>query len=238
LGPETEWTSEQRRQVEGAATAIRNATGEAVKLAKQTPHRVVRELYEQFIAYGRAYADSLADYTPADNYLASANVSAGRAITALCNAIENGAINRALAVAPADSPLATAGVISPEDAQPFIAEPNKICSRWLERDKQFNEDTADWQNSDTSLTADQWSPEQRAIQLAALPRLAEYADDIESLGEQSDNPVIADFTQAAAIYLRAYVSAGSSYVQADSFLASTAFRFGNTVTSACQAQLD
>jgi hypothetical protein len=238
LGPETEWTSEQRQQVQGAATAIRNATSEAVELARQTPHRVVRELYEQFIAYGREYADSIPNYTPADNYLASANVSAGRAITALCNAITYGATNRALAVESAEPPTDVADVTAPDEAQPLLVEPNQICSRWLERDKQFNDATADWQNSDTNLTADQWSPEQRSIQLAALPQLTEYASDIESLGEQSDNPVIADFTQAAAIYLRAYVSSGTSYVQADSFLASTAFRFGNTVTSACQAQLD
>ncbi len=46
-----------------------------VNLAKQTPHRVVRELYEQYIAYGRAYVDSIPTYMPADDVLADVNVS-------------------------------------------------------------------------------------------------------------------------------------------------------------------
>ena len=86
--PLPNWTPEQRTQVEAVATAMRNAADQTVPLAKQTPHRVVREIYDQFIAYGRAYADSITDYSPADNGLASANVSASCAIIGICNAIE------------------------------------------------------------------------------------------------------------------------------------------------------
>jgi len=41
-----------------------------VALAKRTPHRVMRELYEQFIAYSRAYADRIPTYTPPDDNFA------------------------------------------------------------------------------------------------------------------------------------------------------------------------
>jgi hypothetical protein len=34
----------------------------------------MRELYEQFIAYGRAYADSLATYVPGDDFLSRAEM--------------------------------------------------------------------------------------------------------------------------------------------------------------------
>ena len=45
------------------ADAMRDAADQSVQLAKLTPHRVVRELYEQFIAYARAYSDAIPTYT-------------------------------------------------------------------------------------------------------------------------------------------------------------------------------
>ncbi len=45
--------------------AFDEAADQTVPLVKMTPHRVMRELYEQFIAYGRAYSDSLPLYTGA-----------------------------------------------------------------------------------------------------------------------------------------------------------------------------
>ena len=68
LGPSSEWTPDQRSHVQAVVTALRNAAEQIVPLAKQTPHRVMRELYEQFVAYGRGYADSSTSYTPVDGY--------------------------------------------------------------------------------------------------------------------------------------------------------------------------
>ena len=56
-------------------SAFDAAARQTVPLVRLTPHRVMRELYEQFIAYARAYADSLPTYTEADNHLASIAVS-------------------------------------------------------------------------------------------------------------------------------------------------------------------
>ena len=59
----TAWTPEQRAQYEAVGQAMRSAAEQTVALAKMTPHRVMRELYEQTIAYWRAYADSIPTYT-------------------------------------------------------------------------------------------------------------------------------------------------------------------------------
>jgi hypothetical protein len=67
------------------------------------------------------------------------------------------------------------------------------------------------------------------------PLIAEYANQVEAAGRQSGNPVLEDFAIAAALYLRAYVSVGGSYISADSWLSYTGFRFSNLVESACQA---
>ena len=60
--PATEWTPEQRAHYEEVGRAARNAADQTVQLAKLTPHRVMRELYEQFIAYTRAYSDAIPNY--------------------------------------------------------------------------------------------------------------------------------------------------------------------------------
>ena len=56
--PATDWTPEQRAQYDEVGRAMRAAADQTVPLAKLTPHRVMRELYEQFIAYARAYSDA------------------------------------------------------------------------------------------------------------------------------------------------------------------------------------
>ena len=48
---------------ESVGKAMRSAADQTVNLVKSTPHRVMRELYEQFIAYARAFADTVPTYT-------------------------------------------------------------------------------------------------------------------------------------------------------------------------------
>ncbi len=57
------WTPAIRAQYEAVGQAMRSAADQMVSLVKLTPHRVMRELYEQFIAYSRAYADRIPTYT-------------------------------------------------------------------------------------------------------------------------------------------------------------------------------
>ncbi|WP_155948384.1 hypothetical protein [Mycobacterium sp. URHB0044] len=237
LGPASEWTAEQRRQTEAVAAAMRNAADQVVTLAKQTPHRVVREIYQQFIAYGRAYADSLPSYVPADDGLASAFVSAGSALIGICNTIEYGSASRSIGIASAPSPTQ---VVPPTDLSnpiPFIASSNPACAAWVQRLDGFNSTTSsDWQNRDAGVPASEWTPERRAVELAARPLLMEYANDITEAGRQSDNPVFQDFAFAAALYTKAYLAAGDNYNgAADGWLNYTAFRLANLVSGACRA---
>ena len=67
-----------RAQYEAVGQAMRSAADQMVPLVKLTPHRVMRELYEQFIAYSRAYAERIPTYTPQDDNLALASVTVRR----------------------------------------------------------------------------------------------------------------------------------------------------------------
>lgn len=233
LGPRSTWTPQQQSEVEEVAKGIRNATGQLVALAKQTPHRVMRELYGQYIAYGRAYADSIPDYEPSNNRLADVNVAVGNALAAICTAIDNGAANRSLIQSPIDPPTEVAPVGDPANPERFLISPNPLCASWIVREGELATATADWANLDGNIPGTQWSPEQRATQEAADSALAAFGERTAAAGKQSGNPVVEDFSTLSAMYLQAYTSAGSGYTAADSWLSTAALRLSNIITHAC-----
>ena len=235
LGPASSWTTEQRKQIEAVGTATRNAADQFVALARETPHRVVRELYEQFIAYGRAYADSFVDYVPADNAFADVNVSILNAIRGLCNAIEFQSANRALAMPPGEPPSKIASVGDPADPERFAPANASTCPSWDQIEQAYRAGIVEWERVDSaSVPATQWTPEQRAAHQAVLPVMTTFASGMESTGRQSGDPVFEDFALLAAAYVRAYVAAGDNYDNADSWLLYTALRMTNSLSSACK----
>ena len=236
LGPKAEWTSEQISQVDAVATAMRNATAQVMKLSEQTPHRVIRELYLQYAAYGMAYVNSLDSYEPKDNYLADVNVSIGNAMLGICNAIEFGSASRAVAVEGVDGP--TSPEVAPTDAdvpERFLTSPNSACTAWVQREQAFVASTSEWEKMDPEVPGSSWSADQKAIQNAAFSTFSTLADESESAGRATGNPQFEDFAVLSAVYARAYAASGQSYVGADSWLSYTSLRLMNTVSGACQA---
>ena len=235
LGPAAEWTPEQRSKVEAVATGMRNAADRSVSLLKRTPHRVIRELYQQFIAYGRAYAYSVQNYSPADDGLASANVNASSAIIGICNTITFGSANRGVGVEAAAQPTEVAVPGDPNDPRRFINASNQTCTDWIARLNKFNSETTAWADADPSVSGTQWTPERRALEQSVQPLIETYAADVEAAGRKSGNPTLEDFASSAAIYLRAYITVGENYTVADGWLSSVGFRFANLVSGACRA---
>ena len=128
-----------------------------VALAKLTPHRVMRELYEQYIAYSRAYADSIATYTPPDDNLALVAVTAGNAIGDVCAAISyDSAPARGPLMPPAGDTVAgrTCSVTlktlsaSFQDLTQFVAGGRSALD-------EFQSDTADWRSIPSDIPASQ-----------------------------------------------------------------------------------
>lgn len=235
LGPVSSWTPEQRAQVDSVATAMRNAADRVVPLARQTPHRVMRELYEQFIVYGRGYADSISNYTPEDNGLASANVNATTSIVGICNSISNGAADRALGVPAADPPTTDPSPGDPSSPQPFIQAPEAVCTTFKSLSDQFNIDTADWQEVDSDIAATEWTPEQRGAHERALPFISNWAVAMEDAGRASGNPILEDFAVTASLYLQAFLAVGDNYTSADSWLSYVGYKLNQLILGACRA---
>ncbi|WP_319450280.1 MULTISPECIES: hypothetical protein [unclassified Mycobacterium] len=234
--PSSQWTPVQRSQFEAAGTGMRSAADQAVTLARQTPHRVMRELYEQFIAYGRAYADSIAAYKPSDDFLAQTNVSLSTAISSVCDAIKHGEVIGKTAAAPsAAMPSEIADIGDLSKPARFLTKPLAVCNDWVKKTAIFDSNLQAWSNIDTTISADQWTPEQRDLQESAAKTIGAYASDIEALGSASGNGVFADFAGTAALYFQVFANAIQNYTVADSYVVNVGFDLKNVIRSACQA---
>ena len=215
---------------------MRSSADQMVALVKLTPHRVMRELYEQFIAYSRAYADRIPTYTPTDEGLAVTSSTTANAVGDICAAISFGSAPARGPLLPAVSaPAQIAPLSDPADPQRFLTETNSACVEWLGASSQFQKDTAAWLAIPSDVPASQWTPEQRTINDAVAPVMRTFADDVQGLGERSDNPTFEDFATLSAQYRRAYVQSLPSYTPSDNYLANAALKLGGVVEAACQA---
>jgi hypothetical protein len=234
--PASAWSPEQRAQFQAVGTAMRNAADQLVALAKLTPHRVMRELYEQTIAYMRAYADRIPDYTPNDDPLARVEATASSAIGQICGAIayDSAAARGPLIAAPAP-PTQTSSPVDPAKPQRFLTANNSICPDWKAAAADYDAASAEWQKTDPNTPASQWSPEQKALNDAVGPVMSSFADKKEQLGRRSGNPTLEDFAVLSAEYNRAYVQALPTYVRADGYLNDTASYSSGVIATACEA---
>ncbi|MEY8016867.1 hypothetical protein [Mycobacterium servetii] len=234
--PASAWNDKQRIQFLAAGQAMGNAAAQTVGLVKLTPHRVVRELYEQFIAYARAYAEHIPHYTPADDTLAGTANSASSALGAICAAVADGsAAERGPVVPPPAPPSQVAPVGNIAKPQRFLTKPNPICADWKSALDEFGRQTADWQKINPNLPALWWNKEQKATNFAVAPVMNAFAGKLELLGRRAGNPTLQDFAVLSAQYRRAFVAAIPTYSPADNHLANAANYASTTVLGACAA---
>lgn len=234
--PASAWTPDQRNQYEAVGAAMRGMADRAVELARSTPHRVMRELYEQFIAYARAYADRIGTYTEKDDRLVRVAIGASSALSAICDAITYGSAGaRDPLVATAAPPADHAASVDPAQPERFLASESPICSEWLAAVDRYAVETAAWQALDPNIPANELDPVQREINAQVMPVMREFATEIQLLGRDSDDATVADLATLSAQYLRAYASALSTYAPADDYLQVAAGAAGGMITEACRA---
>jgi ABC-type multidrug transport system ATPase subunit len=234
--PASAWTAEQGALYQDAAQAMRSAAAQTVGLAQLTPHRVMRELYEQFIAYANAYTARIPAYTPADNNLAGTADSLSSALAEICGALTDGS---ATARGPLVAAQAPPSEVSPPgnsvDPLRYLSGPNPVCVDWKQALEQFGAQTTGWQQSDPNVPAYAWTPQQAAVNHAAVPVMNTAADQLEELGRRSGNPTLQDFAILAAQYRRAFVVAVPTYTPADNHLANAATYLSTAVLGSCAA---
>ena len=234
--PATSWTPQQLRTYESVAKAMRTAADQSVQLANATPHRVMRELYAQFGAYVRAFDEKFQMYTPNDSHLPEVVDGIAASLVNVCAAITYGVAQAQASLVPAAAaPSELSPVDDPSNSPQFVNASDPTCSDWAAVFEKFDADTANWRTQRTDIPADQWTPEQKALNEAVVPVMNTFADDVERLGRSSGNPVLEDFAVLAAQYRRAYVLALSSYTSVDNYLANASTNLVKSVYSACKA---
>lgn len=238
--PASEWTAEQRGQYHAVAKAMLVAAGETVELAKLTPHRVMRELYEQSIAYWRAYADAIPRYLPADDYLARTAGSAAGAIVSICDTLDFGAAaGRSPIVVPGSPPAHLPPLSYPARPALFISRPSPFCAEWTSMVSRFDEEIKVWRDQfDPNVPAVGWSPEQRRLYNDVGPAMQRNADRSQLLGLVSGNVVAADFAALSAQYRRAFIDAIPAYGPSDAYLNTAASRLLSVIDHACRAAVN
>lgn len=235
--PASVWTPEQRAMHEEVAEAMRRAADQSVQLAKNTPHRAMRELYEQSITFWRAYADSVPDYSPGDNYFAMAAGNASGAIVAICSAIDlRAAQARGPLVKAGPSPQDVTAPESPDSPAPLIDSSNSsICQPWMAASNKFDADARPWHEIDPSIPASKWTEVQRSEMSEMAGVMSRFADELEHLRQKSEDRAVADFAALSAQYWRAFALAVPNYSTADSYLSGAAAYTVYLVVNACAA---
>lgn len=233
--PASAWNDKQRAQFSAAGQSMRNAAAQAVGLAQLTPHRVMRELYEQFIAYAREYTNRITKYTPADDKFAGTANSAASALGAICTAITDGsAAARGPLVAAETRPAHTAPPGNPTNPQAFLTVPNPACPEWKSAMADLRSQTAQWHDIDPIIPAILWNQDQKAANYAVAPVINTTASKLEQLGQKSGSPIWQDFADLAAQYGRAFALAVPTYTPTDNHLANAAIFASTTVLGACE----
>ncbi|MBU8820764.1 hypothetical protein KL864_33385 [Mycolicibacterium goodii] len=218
------------------AESMRTSADQLVAVAKLTPHRVMRELYEQLIAYSRAYANSIPSYMPDDDRLARVATTTADAIGNICSAISFGSAAARGPLVTATPPGAKSGQLGDvADPQRFLTEPDPICTDWSDTLAGFHRDAAEWETTDPNIPASQWTPEQRRINEKVAPVMERLASELQALSGRTNNSVLRDFANLSAQYRLAFVEALPTYTPADNFLALAALRLGGIVQAACEA---
>lgn len=236
--PAAVWSPELRSQYTAVADAMRRAADETVQVVRLTPHRVVRELYQQFIAYARTYADRVPVYTPLDNELALTAVGAAEVLSHICQSITYGsAAARAPLVPPAQPPTNISSPSNTRNPERFLTSTNPVCGDLKQAVDAFNASpqVAAWKGTDANIPASQWTPELRATAEALQPVMLDWAATLDGIGRRSSNGIFEDFLTLAAQYQRAYVQSLPTFTRPDENLYDTSRLAAPMVVSACAA---
>ncbi len=238
--PRSSWTPQQQSVMQTMANNIRAEAGQTAVLANTTPHRVMRELYEQFVAYGVAFADAVAgNYVREDSGLLYSKNHLLDTLASVCVAMRGGApaARSALVTAAPGAPSRVAPPQDPADPQRFVTAsdvPACVGLESLTRNYASNPTVTAWTDSDKATPASKWDPKQKALNDAVAPIMLTLADDVERATGPGNNPVMADFGTLFAQYERVFVKALPVYDPSDFQLEAVASGMLYMLAQACQ----
>ncbi|MUL85144.1 MULTISPECIES: hypothetical protein [unclassified Mycolicibacterium] len=234
--PAVEWSPEQAAMYTAVARAMGSVAVQTSGLVRATPHRVMREVYEQLIAYAQELINRIPQYQAADIEVTRTADALVGAASSICGAAISGS-------AQARAPL-TAAALPPSNPLPasiglnrrtLMADNPSICAEWAPMSTNYRSSMADWSDADWQAPAVDWTYDQQSAGDATASLNTGFADGSEQLSRRSNNPIAEDFAVLSAQYLRAHALALPTYVPADRGLADAAANLTKVVDHACAA---
>lgn len=235
--PASAWSPELRNLYNSVSDAMRTAADQTAPLAKLTPHRVMRELYEQYIAYTRLFIDHIPNYTQADNNVLATSTTIGSVISSVCKSISSGsAAARGPLVPTPDSPAQIAPIGNPSNPERFMVAGDSQCTDWNRALDELTSSSVfgDWLKIDSSIPASGWSQQDKSTNDAIKPVLSRAVETYEQLARNSSNPTVGDFGTLAVQYGHAFIQGMPTYTGADMNLYLVLLRAPGIITSACK----
>ncbi|ALI27550.1 hypothetical protein XA26_37290 [Mycolicibacterium fortuitum] len=197
--PAAQWTPQQRALYEAAVPKIRSTTDQLVPIAKLATHRVMRELYEQMIAYGRAFVDAVPTYTPKDNDLIKIYTLALNTLVAMCAAIDYKSAQTCGPLAELGSPPERfAPVVDPANAAQFMPDGDPACGEWMDAAERYSADRREWFATNPDIPVSEWSPEQKMLNDQVAPAMKRWGSEISAITRDTGNATLRDLAQLAA----------------------------------------
>ncbi len=143
-----------------------------------------------------------------------------------------GSGTRDTAAPTAPAPVTVTAEAPPIDVSvPTSADP--VCAEWSPLADGYRAKRAAWVAIDPNISAAQWSPDQRAANMAVIPTLRAEADDLRRLAGKAQNDLLATLMRSQAQYEDAYANRLPNYQPNDQRLWQAVTDFGNSVNSVC-----
>ena len=232
--PTTQWSPQDHTTFTNMATAYNNAATQFATLAKQTPHRIMRELYEQSIAAIHTYTDP---NTPNDNATINTAIYANKTRDDICATItHNTATTRQPLAPPMPAPTnPTPPPQNPTNPAGFMPQPDPTCTDLKNAMTDIDNQTQDWINLDANIPATDWTPEQHTINTNAATTFTTYANTLQQLTTATTNPTTADLLTLGALYRHTFANTIPTYTLDDLYLYKTSVSAPLVISYACDA---
>lgn len=125
----------------------------------------------------------------------------------------------------------------PQPVQPAIpAATDVVCATWALATNDYRTKDDDWAKTDPSISASQWSPQQRAITLNVIPVLRQEAADLRGFAAKATDPTLRLLMQLEAAYQEAFADRLPNYTPpGDQLLWQAAINASVMINSQCYA---
>ena len=220
--PAVEWLPEQVDMYTTVARAMGSVAAQVGILARDTPHRAMREIYEQLAVHAREVINRIPQYQASDIHLFRAADTLVGAASSICAAARSGAAQaRAPLTPPAAPPTAPSPAAPENNRTTLLADNPSICNEWVPLSTDYRNQIPDWVDDELYLGD------------ITTPARIQFADASEEVSRRSNNAVAEDLAVLGAQYLRAYVAAVPTYGPADRALLDAADNLAKVVDHGC-----